>query len=262
VSGEDLTADLGSVRLRYTAWSGCSPPIVFLHGVSSWRQTWSAVASVRGERHAYAVDARGHGESSREQGSYTFAQHAEDAATFLSQVVGEPAVLIGHSQGAMVTIRLAARHPDSVQAAVLVDPPLYVAERGLRDDREGFEQISTVAGRGTDQLVRFGMPRFRAEMLSRLDPEVMTQIVDGSAFDGWDTDEQLSAIRCPTLLLHGERALNSAIYDGELERARATLGGLRIVGIEGAGHLIQVEQPERFGATVTPFLNEVAPVAP
>lgn len=95
MAGEDRTADLGSVSLRYTEWAGASPSVVFLHGVSSWRHTWSDVASVRGDRRAFAVDARGHGESSRAPGTYTFAQHADDAAASLEQVVGEPAILVG-----------------------------------------------------------------------------------------------------------------------------------------------------------------------
>lgn len=161
----------------------------------------------------------------------------------------------------MVTIRLAAWQPDRVLAAVLVDPPLYVAEHGLRDDQTGFEQVAQGAGRPVDDLVGFGMPRFRAEMLSQLDPAVMSQIVDGSAFAGWDTDHQLKSLVCPTLLLHGERALNSAMYEGELERVQAAMPALRVVGVGGTGHLIQVEQPEQFVAAVDVFLNEVAPVA-
>jgi pimeloyl-ACP methyl ester carboxylesterase len=261
VTHEDRSVDLKSVTLRYSEWPGASPPIVFLHGVSSWRHTWSPVAAVRGDRRALAFDARGHGESSRADGTYTFAQHAEDAAAFLEHVVGEPAILIGHSQGAMVTIRLAASHPARVLAAVLVDPPLYVAEHGLRDDEAGFEQVAQIASRPVEQLVRFGMPRFRAEMLAQLDPAAMRQIVDGSAFVGWDTDHQLNSLRCPTLLLSGERALNSAIYEGELERARIAQRELRTASAQGAGHLIHVDQPEWFVSTVGAFLDEVAPAA-
>lgn len=261
MTSEDHSVDIDGVSLRYSEWSGVSPPVVFLHGLSASRLTWTPTVPARGRRRALACDARGHHDSSRAPGTYTFRQHASDAAAFLEQVVREPAVLVGHSQGAMVTTQVAALHPDRVLAAVLVDPPLYVEEFGLRDTRVIFEGIAVAAGRPVDELVEGGRPRSRAEVLASLDPAVPREALDGTAFEGWDTDAHLSAMRCPTLLLHGERALGSAIYDGELERAASKLSDVTIAAFEGVGHGIHVEQPERFVQVVEEFLDRVSPAS-
>ena len=259
MEGEDRSIDLDGVTLHYTEWPGTSPPVVFLHGFSSSRRSWTSALPVRGSRRAFAHDARGHHESSRAPGTYTFVQHSIDAAAFLEQVVREPATLIGHSQGAMVATRIAALHPDLVLAVILLDPPLYVREFGLRDDQAGYEGIAARAGRPLEELRAAGLPPLRGRMLAMLDPGVPRQALDGSAFADWDTDAYLSAMRCPTLLIHGERALNSAIYEGDLDRATAKLSDVTVAGFQQAGHSVHREQPEQFIQVASEFLDRVAP---
>jgi pimeloyl-ACP methyl ester carboxylesterase len=54
----------GSVELAYTEWPGDSPPVVFLHGMTTGRAFWSpARIEPRGQQRALAFDARGHGDS-------------------------------------------------------------------------------------------------------------------------------------------------------------------------------------------------------
>lgn len=261
MTSENHSVDIEGVTLSYTAWPGVSPPVVFLHGVSASRLSWARTASVRGARRAFAPDARGHHDSSHAPGTYTFQQYANDATLFLEEIVREPAILVAHSLGAMVTTRVAALHPDRLLAAVLVDPPLYVGEFGLRDDRPVFEGMAAAAGRSVEELVDDGRPRARAELLAKLDPGTLLQILDGSALEGWDTDSHLLAMRCPTLLIHGERALNSAMYDGEPDRAASKLGDVTVFPFDGSGHNMHVEQPERFVEVVSEFLDQVAPAA-
>ena len=73
------------------------PPIVFLPGLSQARSTWARIVpAVAGRWRVLALDHRGHGESSH-AGSYVLTRYGGDTAAFLERVVGEPAVLVGHS---------------------------------------------------------------------------------------------------------------------------------------------------------------------
>jgi len=103
-------------------------PLVLLHGLSANSTSWAPVIkrTARGWR-SYALDFRGHGRSNRTPGRYRLDDYVDDADRLL-QMIGEPAVVGGHSLGAIVAAALAQdRHP-LVAAVFLEDPPLYVVE--------------------------------------------------------------------------------------------------------------------------------------
>lgn len=59
------------------------------------------------------------------------------------------------------------------------------------------------------------------------------------------------------LLLQGERELGSAIYEGDVERVLPLIADVTHVRIEGAGHVIHADQPERYIEVVREFLDSV-----
>jgi pimeloyl-ACP methyl ester carboxylesterase len=253
--------DTGDVTLTYTEWPGESPPIVFLHGISGSRITWTQRGDLRGKQRALAYDARGHGESGR-AASYYWTDMGKDAIRFVEGVCGERAVLIGHSLGAMISVYVAAERPDLVAGALLIDPPLY-AQYGLRDEKEPFEQRRALAGKPVEELVAAGLPANQAAVtVSQLDGEVLGYVLDGRAFEGWDTDTLLKQIQCPVWLEYGERGVAggvaaSAIHEGELERATALIRDCRAVQIKGSGHVPMVQQPEEFQRMATAFVADM-----
>ena len=104
-------------------------PSYLLHGLSANSTSWAPViARTAREWRSYALDLRGHGRSARTPGRYRLDDYIDDADRLL-QVIGEPAVVVGHSLGAVVAASLAQdRHP-LVAAVFLEDPPLYVVDR-------------------------------------------------------------------------------------------------------------------------------------
>ena len=130
---------------------GC--PLVLLHGLSATSTSWAPVIerTASGWR-SYALDFRGHGRSDRTPGRYGLDDYIDDADRLL-QVIGRPAVVVGHSLGAIVAAALAQdRHP-LVSAVFLEDPPLYVVEpavfagsglaRGFRVLRDHIARLQT-----------------------------------------------------------------------------------------------------------------------
>jgi pimeloyl-ACP methyl ester carboxylesterase len=247
------TFDTGEVVLAYSEWEGESPPVVTLHGISGTRSV--DLVSARGRHRAFAYDHRGHGDSGRTPGAYTFVKFGRDCVAFLRGVVREPALLIGHSLGGMTAIYAAAHAPELVRAAFLIDPPLYAPAGPLRDEREPFTAMIEMAGKPVAELVAGGMPPPRAEMVSKLDPGVMQMTVDQSGFAGWDTDAFLRAIDCPVVLEHGDRDQGSVIYPGEIERATALLHHGTLLHMAGTGHAPWFTDRDRFFAELTRFIE-------
>ena len=91
-------------------------PVVCLHGVTSYggRFDWLA----RPDRHVISLDLLGHGHSPSEP-PWDVDAHL---AAILATVPEGPAVWVGHSFGGRLVAELAARHPERVERAVLLDP--------------------------------------------------------------------------------------------------------------------------------------------
>jgi pimeloyl-ACP methyl ester carboxylesterase len=104
---------------------------VLLHGLSNRWQGWSQEIGLLSHRwQVFALDARGHGKSGRApDGDYNMDTQVNDAARFIEDLIGAPAVVIGHSLGALTSIGLAGKYPDLIRAAVLEDPPAFIINR-------------------------------------------------------------------------------------------------------------------------------------
>src|SRR3954447_3691741 len=101
------------------------PPILLLHGITSFGGTWDWLTPTLAERfHVLRLDFRGHGESDRAAGAYTSSGYVSDAVAALEQAAGRPCPVIGHSLGGATAAALTQRHADLITAAILEDPPL------------------------------------------------------------------------------------------------------------------------------------------
>lgn len=112
------------------------PTLVCVHGVTAHGERFKQLADERWSQHfrVLAPDLRGHGRSTWEP-PWTFAQHVAD----LAETFPEPCDWLGHSFGGRLVVELAARRPDLVRRAVLLDPALHllpqVAEHVANEER-------------------------------------------------------------------------------------------------------------------------------
>ncbi|CAI5463850.1 unnamed protein product [Closterium sp. Yama58-4] len=98
-------------------------PVLLIHGfgasVYHWRYNIPALAA--SGRPVYAIDLIGFGWSDRALIQYSAAMWADQVSSFIRDVIGRPAVLVGNSVGGYVTLTTAANHPDVVAGTVLVN---------------------------------------------------------------------------------------------------------------------------------------------
>lgn len=112
--------------INYAEGPDNGPPLLLIHGQATTWQSWHRVLPDLSERfHVFAVDVYGHGKSARVPEKYTARAIAADMEQFLTQVVGEPATVAGHSSGGLIAAVLAADAPQHVRGVILEDPPFF-----------------------------------------------------------------------------------------------------------------------------------------
>jgi pimeloyl-ACP methyl ester carboxylesterase len=109
---------LGEVRTYYEE-DGSGAPLVLLHpGHADSRAFEVNLPGLIDRFRVFRPDRRGHGRTPDVEGPITYEQMAQDTIAFFEQVVGGPAHLVGHSDGAVVALVVALRRPDLVRRLV------------------------------------------------------------------------------------------------------------------------------------------------
>ncbi|MES1201527.1 MAG: alpha/beta hydrolase [Pseudomonadota bacterium] len=101
-----------------------APRIFFIHGASAnLRELWGPLAGpLKQDHHVVALDRPGYGYSARPRGAEKLALQAAIAADVLKQTGDGPAIVVAHSLGAAVALRLALDRPELVSGLVLIAP--------------------------------------------------------------------------------------------------------------------------------------------
>lgn len=122
--GRFIDADGARLHVGEAGPAG-APPLLLIHGASSnLLELWGPLADEFSTLHrVIAYDRPGMGHSSRAKSdAHTMASQARCAARVLEQGAGEPAIVVAHSLGAAVALRLALDYPRLVRGLVLIAP--------------------------------------------------------------------------------------------------------------------------------------------
>lgn len=238
------------------------PPLVLVPGITSPAATWEFVAErLASENDVYVLDNRGRGLS---QGGPTLRYRLDDYAadtTAMIRAVGldRPAI-VGHSMGARIAARLAARTPEVVGKLVLVDPPVSGPGRRAYPIPLDFylDSIRAVSrGAGYEEMKK-GLPwsdehlELRMEWLPTCDE---TAIIESHrSFHEEEFHSDLPNIVAETLLLYAEKG--GTVSDADAEEIVKAITRARKLRIDGAGHMIPWDRLDGFVAAVHSFLGE------
>lgn len=122
----ETQAEIRGTTVNYAEGPANGPPLLLIHGQMTDWQSWNRVLPELARRfHIFAVDCYGHGKSDHVPEKYTANALAADMEQFLEQVVGEPAIVAGHSSGGLIAAGLAASAPEWVRGVILEDPPFF-----------------------------------------------------------------------------------------------------------------------------------------
>jgi pimeloyl-ACP methyl ester carboxylesterase len=93
---------------------------------------------------------------------------------------------------------------------------------------------------------------WRRRFMAQLVPEALP--VMRQAFDHDNPPELLAGVQVPTLIVVGQEEVGGT---DDAQDAQRAIPDARLVTIEGAGHMVLVEQPDAGTAAITEFIREV-----
>ena len=119
-------ATIDGSSMTYAEGPANGPALLLIHGQAvDWRNYYRVLPALARRYHVFAIDCYGHGSSARVPEKYSAVALGSDLRIFLTDVVGEPAIVSGHSSGGHLAAWLAAHAPGSVRAVLLEDPPFF-----------------------------------------------------------------------------------------------------------------------------------------
>ncbi|BAY18966.1 alpha/beta hydrolase fold protein [Nostoc sp. HK-01] len=110
--------------IRPSANYNNSTPLILLHGFGASIGHWRHNLEVLGEYHTvYALDMLGFGASEKAPANYSIELWVEQVYEFWRAFIRQPVVLVGNSNGSLISLAAAAAHPDMVQGIVMMSLP-------------------------------------------------------------------------------------------------------------------------------------------
>ena len=190
--------DVGDATLYYEVY-GKGKPIVLLHGgVYGYIDEFQYfIDKLIPGYQVICIATRGHGKSGIGNEVFSYNQRAEDAFKVIRSITNDSVLVLGFSDGAYTSLRLAARHPELVKKLISIgagDYPLggrkkkynYTPESLMKSDSAFF------AGR----LALMPEPKRWGEVLSKATRMYNEDFVSTETFE---------KIKCPTLIMAGDR---------------------------------------------------------
>jgi pimeloyl-ACP methyl ester carboxylesterase len=256
--------------LQVTA-AGAGAPVVLLPGLVGGAYGFRKLVPllVAGGHRVVVVEPLGVGTSARpERADYSLDAQADRVAAVLDTLGLRETVLVAHSVGAAIALRIAYRRPELVRRLVSLDggPAERAATPGLRRAAEWAPWVKLMGG------VKLVRSKIHAALIKASGDTtwVNDQVVEGyTAGAARDLDGTLKAflrmaesreheklaphlaeIRCPVRLVLGGAPHPEALSSRDLELLRTKLPQLVVDTIAGAGHHLHEEQPGAVAALV------------
>ncbi|MDP9408861.1 MAG: alpha/beta hydrolase [Actinomycetota bacterium] len=265
-------------------------PALFVHGIGGSSLNWTDVTHLLGHALACeAMDLPGFGRSDPPRdGDYSLDAHAAAVIEVVEARGRGPVHLVGNSLGGAVSTRVAALRPDLVRTLTLVSPALP----DLRVRRRGDSVAPLLLLPGIQRLARRRLqaqsPEARARAtldlcyydISRVAPGRFAEAAEEVRYRSqlpWSTDSfsqslrglisaylqrgpaslwrQAASVELPVLLIWGQ---HDRLVDVRLgERAQESFPDSRLLVLEDAGHVAQLESPESVARALLGRLDEV-----
>jgi pimeloyl-ACP methyl ester carboxylesterase len=269
---EASTVDVHGTTISYLAWGDPSERgIVLVHGGGAHAHWWDHIGPLLApDRRVVALDLSGHGDSGRRPVYSLDAWAQEILAVAADAGVTGPPIVIGHSMGGFVTLRLASLYGAKIAGAVIIDSPVrdrdLTPEETAARERRAFGPLRVYPSREA------AITRFRPVPPQPTLPYISAHIAETSVKPAeagpgwtWKFDPRifgresfgtalLTRLDCRVALFRAEHGIMS-VQMSEVMYDR--LGRVApVIEIPAAGHHIMLDQPVALIAALRTLLSD------
>jgi pimeloyl-ACP methyl ester carboxylesterase len=273
---------VNGITLRYVTWGEFTCPeraVLLIHGLTASSQSWAQFGPALGARGWYAIapDLRGRGLSDKPPHGYGIPYHANDLLALCDALGLATIPIVGYSLGALITLFLAAIHPQRVGRIVLLDAGGKLPDDALQAIATSLARLDTVypsLDAYLDTMRQSPVYNWSPfwEQYFRYDAEVrpdgtVTSRVRKAAIDEENavnfatrTEALPGSIHAPTLVLRATQGTlgpdrGFILPAAEAERLRTVIAGSRVVEVPNTNHYTIVLS-EVFTQEAIAFLEE------
>ncbi|MBI2017415.1 alpha/beta hydrolase [Candidatus Daviesbacteria bacterium] len=226
--------------------------LIILHG---WKQDvssfWGIIDSLKEDFTLWLIDLPGFGRSDPPNSSFNISDYAKSIAEFIKLNKINKPILLGHSVGGNVSIKLAATFPTLIDKLILED------SSGIRPQKSLQKNLFYILAKGFKYLIPnlFGVKeRFQVKFYKAIGSdylnagdlkETLVKILNE------DLISYLPKIQAETLIIWGEK--DTVVKSRIGKRMYQLIPRSRMEIIDGVGHFPHLESPERFVHYVKDF---------
>jgi pimeloyl-ACP methyl ester carboxylesterase len=238
-------AKSNGIDIYYTVY-GQGSPIVLFHGGLANSDYWGNQIKALAPHHTVIVmDSRGHGRSTRDSRPYGYDLMSDDVVALMDVLKVPKADIVGWSDGAILGLDLAMRHPDRVGKIFA-----FAANTMTSGVKEGLDKNPTFAA-------FIERARHEYEAYSATPKEYDTFVAQigkmWATEPNW-TDAQLKTITAPVLVVDGDH--DEAIKREHTEYIASTIPGAGLLILPNVSHFAFLQDPELFSYAILHFLGD------
>ena len=243
---------LGAVKTWYDE-HGSGDPLVLMHGgLVDARFFEPNLGALAEHFHVYTPERRGHGHTPDVPGPITYQLMADDTIAFLEKLVGEPADLVGHSDGAFTAILVAMQRPELVKRLVLISGGFNKSGEAAPDMEWNVEELARFLGPAYGEVSPDGEDHFTV---------VATKIGEMAAVEPNLQASDLATVTMRTLVMFSDDDLMTLTHAVDMYEA---LPNAELAVVPGTSHFLIQEKQQLVNQLLLDFLTKdpVQTVAP
>ncbi len=224
----------------YCETFGAGPPVLVLHGGLGYIEDMSFQIRALAKSHfVIAVDSRGHGRSTGANAPLNYSLMSDDMVKVLDALKIDRADVVGWSDGGIIGLDLAMRHPERIRRLVAIS---------ANYNPDGLRYTPSV-----EPVPRVALRYWLLSPNPAQWPDLCRNVITMWRTQPQYTLDELGHIKAPTLIMAGENDLIKREHTDQLAKA---IPGSQESIIAGATHSAAIEKPDIVNSQILNFLDE------
>lgn len=223
--------------------------IIFLHGWGVNSKIWFKLLKDLNDFNIYLIDFPGFGESQVPNTAYNVNDYKKVVIEFIKKLSLKNIILVGHSFGGRITMKLASENPEYLKKIVLVDTAGVVTASKLK-------KMSAMIARMISPIFKLSfMQPLRKKLYFLLGSEYLENEKLSKIFSkivSEDLTNLLKLIKNPTLIIWGENDNITPLEYGQI--MHKLIQNSKLVILKKADHFSFINQPEEFVKSLKDFI--------